>query len=84
MAMRELREELGVEVRSVGDVLLQAQDAGSPYIIEFRNVEIVGDPQPIEHDEIRWFTPHQMRGYPLAPTDKLFCDHLRMKQNAAI
>lgn len=71
-ASRELREELGVEVQSVGETLYSCQDPGSNFLIEFVEVQVTGIPQPIEHDEIRWVTPQEMRDLRLAPSDRAF------------
>ena len=43
-AQRELHEELGVQVRSVGEVLFREQDPGSPFLVEFAEVKIEGEP----------------------------------------
>ena len=71
-ARRELREELGVEVQSVGQTLFSCQDAGSNFLIEFVEVQVTGIPQSLEHDEIRWVTTQEMRGLKLAPSDRAF------------
>ena len=44
-AHRELGEELGVEVVGVGKLLFTAIDPGSPYLIEFFEVEIKKKPK---------------------------------------
>ena len=71
-AHRELKEELGVAVQSVGETLFSCQDSGSNFLIEFVEVQVTGIPQPIEHDEIRWVTPQEMRDLRLAPSDRAF------------
>ena len=71
-AHRELKEELGVEVQSVGETLFSCQDPGSNFLIEFVEVQVTGIPQPIEHDEICWVTTQEMRGLKLAPSDRAF------------
>ena len=75
-AERELREELGVEVRTVGDPIFRRTDPGSPFEIVFVPVEIEGEPQPLEHDELRWVPLTGMRDLELAPTDHAFVDFL--------
>jgi mutator protein MutT len=52
-AKRELLEELGVAVTSVGDPIASKCDPDSPFEIVFVPVRIEGEPQPIEHDEVR-------------------------------
>lgn len=75
-ARRELREELGVTVTGVGSVRFARRDGDSPFVIEFVDVEISGEPQPIEHDEVRWVDAAAMRELPLAPADRQFVDVL--------
>ena len=75
-AERELREELGVEVVTVGDPLYRRADTGSSFEIVFVEVEIAGEPRPLEHDELRWVALTGMRDLELAPTDRAFVDFL--------
>ena len=75
-AERELREELGVEVVTVGDPIFRRTDPGSAFEIVFVPVEIQGEPQPLEHDELRWVPLAEMRDLELAPTDRAFVDWL--------
>ncbi len=49
---RELAEELGVEVVTVGAVEYSVADPGSDYVIEFLPVEIRGEPVCLEHAEL--------------------------------
>ena len=71
-ARRELAEELGVEVLSVGERLFELPDPGSPFVIEFHPVEIQGEPEPLEHDELLWALPAELEGLDLAPSDRAF------------
>ena len=73
-AHRELEEELAVRVVSVGDTFFQVADPGSRFVIEFAAVEISGEPEAREHDEIRWAAPADLFELPLAPSDALFRD----------
>ena len=75
-AERELGEELGVRVESVGKPIFQRADPGSAFQIVFVEVEIEGEPQPLEHDELRWVLLTDMRDLELAPTDRAFVDFL--------
>ena len=75
-ARRELAEELGVRVRSVGQVLLSIADPGSEFVIEFVPTEIDGEPQRIEHPDVRWLTLDELPSLPLAPSDGRFVDYL--------
>jgi mutator protein MutT len=69
---RELDEELGVVVRSVGAPLFIAHDEGSPFEIVFLPVEIDGEPERREHDALRWGTPAELLTLALAPSDQRF------------
>jgi 8-oxo-dGTP diphosphatase len=75
-AARELMEELGVHVTAVGDVAYHRADAGSPFLIEFTPVTIAGEPQPLEHSELRWVRPREALDLPLAPADADFVCHV--------
>lgn len=76
-ARRELREELGVEVTSVGRELLSAHDAGSPYLIAFVEVTISGEPACLEHSALAWATIDELHAYALAPSDRRFVEWAR-------
>ena len=75
-ATRELHEELAVRVLGVGDQVFVRRDAGSEFVIEFVAVEIEGEPQAIEHDELRWATAAELAALPLAPSDAEFATTL--------
>jgi mutator protein MutT len=75
-ARRELAEELGVAALSVGDRLLAVADPGTPYLVELHRVEIAGEPAPLEHDALAWAAPAELSGYALAPSDRVFAEHL--------
>jgi mutator protein MutT len=78
-ARRELKEELGVEVTSVGSVSFSSQDPGSPFNIQFVEVEITGTPQAIEHDRILWASRQDLLNLRLAPSDRKFVDMLEQQ-----
>lgn len=73
-ARRELREELGVEVTSVGRELLAVHDAGSPYLIAFVEVTISGEPACLEHSALAWATVDELQTYALAPSDRRYVE----------
>lgn len=75
-ARRELAEELGVEVTAVGDLLLARPDPGSPFVVEFYRVELVGQPAALEHAELAWVLPEDLTSYDLAPSDRAFMEWL--------
>lgn len=71
---RELREELEVEVTSVGAPLFELRDPGSEFLIAFVPVKITGTPTRIEHTDIRWVTLAELVSLPLAPSDRRFVE----------
>lgn len=71
-ARRELVEELAIEVLQVGALLLSEKDIDSPFVIEFYPVHVTGDPEPLEHQAVGWFTPEELAMMPLAPADARF------------
>ncbi len=74
---RELLEEFGVETTSVGSVVYECRDSGSPFSIRFLDVVIHGEPEPLEHTELGWFEPGSLAALPLAPCDARFvAEHL--------
>ena len=79
-ARREVREELGVEVARVGRTLFVRQDPGSPFLIEFCEVEISGEPSCLEHSELQWLDAAELESLPLAPSDAAFVQWLRGAQ----
>lgn len=76
-ARRELREELGLEVESIGTPHCEFGDPGSPYLIVFVPVEAVGEPVCHEHTALRWGTPAELARFPLAPSDRQYVELLQ-------
>jgi 8-oxo-dGTP diphosphatase len=69
---RELREELAVSVRSVGPAWAEVADPLSEFVIVFAPVCIDGEPECIEHAEIRWVVVSELSSLNLAPSDRVF------------
>ncbi len=69
---RELLEEFGVETVSVGKVVYECRDPGSPFLVRFLDVGIRGRPEPTEHTDIDWFEPESLPTVRLAPCDARF------------
>jgi 8-oxo-dGTP diphosphatase len=76
-ARRELPEELGVQVRTVGGMLFSIADPGSPFVIEFAPVTIDGEPKCLEHSALQWLTLDELPKLELAPSDRRFVEFLR-------
>jgi mutator protein MutT len=75
-ARRELAEELGVRVLTVGDSIFSIQDPGSEFIIEFYVTQIEGEPKCLEHSSLLWMSLHDLIAQPLAPSDRRFALYL--------
>ena len=69
---RELLEEFGVETVSVGRVVYECRDPGSPFVVRFLDVGIRGTPEPTEHTEVSWVEPDSLPRLSLAPCDARF------------
>jgi len=69
---RELSEELALTLETLGALLHQGRDPGSPYLIRFVSAEVSGEPRAMEHESIGWFTPAELRDLELAPSDEHF------------
>jgi hypothetical protein len=70
-----LHEELGVEVREVGDEELVIADPDSPFLIVFTRVRIVGEPTCHEHVALRWGRPGELARLPLAPSNRRYVEY---------
>ncbi len=75
-AARELDEELSLTAQSFGQVLFSAQDKGSPFLIQFLEVQATGTPVLHEHTEVCWATVQELGNLSLAPVDRLFVEHM--------
>ncbi|HEY9773875.1 MAG TPA: NUDIX domain-containing protein [Planktothrix sp.] len=75
-AQREVAEELGVQVISVGSVIHASVDPLSGFNINFVDVAIDGEPKAIEHAEIRWISLTDALKLPLAPSDLKFIEYV--------
>jgi len=69
---RELREELGIDLLSLGRVLFERRDPGSPFLIRFAAVVAKGEPRTLEHTDLAWQGPDALVRLALAPTDAAF------------
>jgi 8-oxo-dGTP diphosphatase len=75
---RELAEELAIEVR-VGEFLCGASFDGDAVRLEllvYRVERLAGEPQLLEHEEIRWVAPQDVKGYDLADSDRSAVERL--------
>ena len=69
--VRECREELAVEL-SVGDVFMEVTHEYPDLTVHltlFHAAIAEGEPQKLEHNDIRWITPSQIPDYDFCPAD---------------
>lgn len=76
-ARRELAEELGVRVLSVGSAIFSVADPGLEFLIEFVPTTIDGSPKCLEHMDLRWISLPDLPSLDLAPSDRRFVEFLR-------
>ena len=69
---RELSEELNVFAIEAGESLFKVPDPGSDFLIVFKAVGIIGEPQALEHSDLRWASPLELIGLRMAPGDEVF------------
>ena len=78
---RELAEELGVHVPTVGAVEFSVADPGSDFVIEFLPVTIEGDPVCLEHSAVAWVRLTELLAYDLAPSDRRYAEFLLERES---
>ena len=69
--IRECREELAVEL-SVGDVFMEVEHVYPDITIRltlFHAAIAAGEPQKLEHTDIRWILPREIPEYDFCPAD---------------
>lgn len=66
---RELREELGVTLHTLGEERGSYRDGESEFQITFVDVTIEGEPVALEHAGLAWVAAHEFAQYKLAPSD---------------
>ena len=70
--IRECREELAVTV-SVGDVFMEVVHEYPDLTVHltlFHATIAEGEPQKLEHNDIRWITPAEISQYDFCPADQ--------------
>ena len=81
---RELQEELGVTLRTLGRVWCTHRDGDSAFEITFVASHIDGEPQALEHDALAWVEASQLGSYALAPSDALCAAELLRESRASV
>lgn len=74
---RELREELGVDA-IVGPELIVTEHAYAERTVRlhFRRCEMLGAPEPLHVQDIRWVTPEEMRSLQFPEADREVIEYL--------
>ena len=70
--IRECREELAVELR-VGDLYMEVDHVYPDITIRlslFHATIAAGEPQKLEHNDIRWILPSEIPDYDFCPADE--------------
>ena len=69
--IRECREEIAVTL-SVGEIFMEVTHEYPDLTVHltlFHAVIAEGEPQMLEHNDIRWITPHEIPAYDFCPAD---------------
>ena len=74
--IRELREELAVDVTHVGEPLFKHHESARNFTLHFLPASWEGEPTALEHSALKWCTPQELELLELAPADALFVQFL--------
>lgn len=77
--VRECREELGVTV-SVGEPFMEVTHTYpdiTVHLVLFHASIVAGEPQMLEHHDIRWITANEIGQYAFCPADEEILERLR-------
>lgn len=77
--IRECREELGVTI-SVGEVFMELTHPYPDLTVHltlFHAAILEGEPQKLEHNDLRWITRQEIDQYQFCPADQAILDKLR-------
>ena len=67
-------EELGVRVTGFRGVVFSRSDPNSNYVIDFALITISGEPEAVEHEEVKWVERSELAQFELAPSDRIFVE----------
>lgn len=80
--IRECREELGVTL-SVGEVFMEVTHTYPDLTVHltlFQAAIQAGEPQKLEHQDLRWITREEIDQYPFCPADQVILERLRSQR----
>ena len=82
--IRECREELAITL-SVGDIFMDVTHEYPDITVHltlFNATIAEGEPQKLEHNDIKWITPSEIPSYEFCPADKeMLCKIMKMEKN---
>ncbi|MBE6575639.1 MAG: (deoxy)nucleoside triphosphate pyrophosphohydrolase [Ruminococcaceae bacterium] len=84
--VRECREELAVEL-SVGDVFMEVTHEYPDLTVHltlFHAAIAEGEPQKLEHNDIRWITPGDIPDYDFCPADVEILQKIMERQGKSV
>ena len=79
--IRECREEIAVEL-SVGDVFMEVLHEYpdlTVHLVLYLASAPAGEPQKLEHHDLRWIAPTEIDGYDFCPADMEILDLIRQR-----
>lgn len=79
--IRECQEELGITL-SVGEVFTEVVHQYPDITVHltlFHAVIVEGEPQMLEHNDIRWITPQEIPQYPFCPADVEILEKIKLE-----
>jgi 8-oxo-dGTP diphosphatase len=80
--IREIREELGVEIALSGRVHGEWELGRGMVRRVFIAVLVAGDPEPLaDHDELRWLTPNELYDVAWLPADRPAVELVQSRTN---
>ncbi len=76
---REIREELGLDVRAgrIYQAIAYSYPEKDVLLLFYAAAVVSGEPRPIEEAEIRWVTVAELDGYAFAPVDEMLVQRLK-------
>lgn len=76
---REIREELGLDVRAgqIYQAIAYSYPEKDVLLLFYAASVVSGEPRPIEEAEIRWATVEELDGYAFAPVDEMLVQRLK-------
>ena len=80
--VRECREELAIDVRVLGafmDVTHEYPDL-TVHLTLYEAEIAQGEPQRLEHSDIRWITVEEIGQYPFCPADEVLLAEIRRRK----